>query len=408
MNCKSLLCCAAATFAALILAGCSSLKKSSSEGSLTLPSKICPLTLDGLFYETRSGRTSIPAAMFVSAQNGGEAQARMPEGRVVTISVKPDGDDFTVKLSAAPDKDIVKWGLAVAATPDEYFTGIMERVVDGPQQASWATNITAAMNLRGQKVDMILKPTTSVYAPFYLSSRGYAAFAKTDWPGFYDFCSSDSRRVKIEFEGPSFEIKFFTATHPAELVKAHALEAGPPFMPPKWMFTPWRWRDEHKQRTEYYDGTPVTGPFNSEIMEDVLMMKAFGIPCGVYWVDRPWGPGKNGCDDFEIDEQRLPHFADTIKWLGEQDTKMVMWIAPFFQGEMETSALARGWTLASAGQKPTRNNYPMVDFTNPEAKKYWQDGVAKFLKMGVAGFKLDRAEEQIPEKGDYFVFDERS
>ena len=45
----------------------------------------------------------------------------------------------------------------------------MERVVDGPQQASWAPGITAAMNLRGRKVDMIVKPTTSIYAPFYLS-----------------------------------------------------------------------------------------------------------------------------------------------------------------------------------------------------------------------------------------------
>jgi alpha-D-xyloside xylohydrolase len=49
-----------------------------------------------------------------------------------------------------------------------------------------------------------------------------------------------------------------------------------------------------------------------------------------------------------------------------------------------------------------------VDFTNPDAKKYWQDGVAKFLKMGVAGFKLDRAEEDIPENGPYKVFDGRS
>ena len=136
----------------------------------------------------------------------------------------------------------------------------------------------AAMNLRGQKVDMILKPTTSVYAPFYLSSRGYAVFVQGDWPGVFDFCAADPQRVKIEFEGPSFEVKIYTADDPATLVQAHALDAGPPFLPPKWMFTPWRWRDEHTQRATYYDGTPVTGPFNSEMMEDVLMMKAYGIP----------------------------------------------------------------------------------------------------------------------------------
>ena len=74
----------------------------------------------------------------------------MPDGRVVKISVKPDGNDFSIRLSATPDADIVKWGLAVDAAPEEYFTGLMERVVDGPQQASWATNLTAAINLRGE------------------------------------------------------------------------------------------------------------------------------------------------------------------------------------------------------------------------------------------------------------------
>jgi len=56
----------------------------------------------------------------------------------------------------------------------------------------------------------------------------------------------------------------------------------------------------------------------------------------------------------------------------------------------------------------TGNNYPMVDLTNPAAKAYFQDGVAKLLKLGVAGFKLDRAEEDIPETGPYKVFDGRT
>lgn len=353
--------------------------------------------IDGLFYETAAGRVAIPA-------HAGET--KMPDGHVVTLTVKPDGKHTLVRLTAQPSSDIVKWGLAVSASADEYFTGIMERVVDGPQAASWAPERSETLNLRGQKVDMILKPTTSVYAPFYLSSAGYAVFVYGNWPGFYDFCASDPTHVKIEFEGPSFELKFYADKDPAALVRAHAQDAGPAFLPPKWMFTPWRWRDEHTQRTAYYDGTPVTGPFNSEVMEDVLLMKAYGIPCGVYWIDRPWGPGRLGYDDFEIDAKRLPHFAETIQWLEEQHTKTVLWIGPFFQGKMEREGLAKGYTLA--GQKKLPNNYPMVDMTNPEAKAYWQDGVAKLLKLGVAGFKLDRAEEDIPETGPFKVHDGRS
>src|SRR5678815_2704665 len=134
---------------------------------------------------------------------------------------------------------------------------------------------------------------------FYISSRGYGVFVKGDWPGHFDFAASDPNRVKIEFEGPKLDLKIYTANTPAELVKAHSRDAGLPVLPPKWMFTPWRWRDEHTERANYFDGTPVTAPFNSEIMEDVLMMKAYGIPNGVYWIDRPWGPGKMGYDDFD-------------------------------------------------------------------------------------------------------------
>ncbi len=383
---------------------------SGASGSVVLVSKNLPsgqgsVALEGFFYDTDKGRVSIPVALGDVTRRVTK-EVKMPDGRAVKVSVEPRGKNFLVQLSAKPDADIVKWGLGIQANADEYFTGLMERVVDGPQQASWARGIEPAMNLRGQKVDMIVKPTTSVYAPFYLSSKGYAVFVQGNWPGFFDFGNSDPQRVRIEFEGPSFALKIYTASTPAELVTTHALDAGPPFLPPKWMYSPWRWRDEHTQREKYYDGTPVTGPFNSEAMEDLLLMKAYGIPCGVYWIDRPWGPGRLGYDDFEIDPKRLPHFPEMIKYLDEQQMKMVLWIGPFFQGRMETNALAKGYTLA--GQRPMRNNYPMVDLTNPRAKKFWQDGVAKLLKLGVAGFKLDRSEEDIPERGPYKVFDGRT
>jgi alpha-D-xyloside xylohydrolase len=402
MNIKTGLPFLSALLVSILLSGCSTSPTGNPGPTSRSPG------FEGLFYETTNSRTLLPVNLIADAQQHGHSETNMPDGRVVAISVKPDGNDLSIRLSATPDTDIIKWGLAVAAAPEEYFTGLLERVVDGPQQASWATNLTAALNLRGQKVDMILKPTLSVYAPFYLSSRGYAVFVQGNWPGRFDFCASVSNQVKIEFEGPSFETKIYTAGNPAALVRAHALDAGPPFLPPKWMYGPWRWRDENTQRTNYYDGTPVTGPFNSEFMEDVLLMKAYGIPLRVYWIDRPWGPGPEGYDDFEIDSNRLPNFAESVKWLNAQQAQMFLWIGPYFQGKMATNALAKGWTLVSAGQKYIKSNYPLADYTNPEAKKYWQDGVAKLLKLGVAGFKMDRSEENIPESGPYKVFDGRS
>ena len=393
--------------------------KSDSQASVVLhsallahggPDRDRTLKLDGLFYETGKGRTTLAAELTAIARTPVRLarQVKMADGRVVKLSVIPQGPHFTILLSAQPASDIVKWGLAVDSDSQEYYTGLMERVVDGPQRDSWRPGEQAAMNLRGQRVEMIIKPTLSVYAPYYLSSRGYALFVKGNWPGYFSFAADDPHRVKIEFEGPSLALKVYTGRDPETLIRAHALEAGPPFMPPKWMFTPWRWRDEHTQRATYYDGTTAGGPFNSEVMEDVLMMKAYGIPCGVYWIDRPWGSGLWGYDDFEIDEKRLPNFGRMVNWLNENRMQMLLWIAPFFQGKMAEEAKARGYTLAGQQRPSNGNNYPMVDLTNPEAKAYWQAGVEKLLKLGVAAFKLDRAEEDIPESGPFKVFDKSS
>jgi len=374
-----------------LLAGCSTTKNN---GACCMVESPAP-DLGDFYLDAGQGKKALPAGLLEDARMHGSSTGKTSDGRTVTVAVTLEGTNYSVKITAKPDRDILHWSFAVKAADDEYFTGLMERVVDGIQKETWRPGLTNAMDLRGQSIDMILKPTLSVYAPFYISSRGYGLFVRGNWPGKFDFCKSDSHHVLVDFEGPSLEFKVYKSSSPVELVKAHALDAGPPIVPPRWTFTPWRWRDDNTQRKTYYDGTPVTGPFNSEFMEDVLLMHAYGIPNGVMWIDRPWGPGKNGYDDFKIDEKRLPHFAESVKWLDQLNAKMVLWIGPFFQGEMETNALKMGYCLP--GQKETLNNYPMCDFTNPDAKKYWQDGVAKLLQMGVAGFKMDRAEEQIPE-----------
>ncbi len=366
------------------------------------------LRIDGMFLETAQGSVSLPASLVAGYEKGVlERQVPMSDGRLVRLVVRPDGLNFLLSFSAQPSQDIQKWGFSIDAGKQEFYTGLMERVVDGPQRESWMPGLKEAMNLRGQKVEMILKPSTSVYAPFFLSSRGYGVFVKGTWPGRYDFCVSDPTRVKIEFEGPSIELRIYTAEQPVEIVKAHARDAGLPLLPPKWVFQPMRWRDELKQHTKYYDGTPVTGPFNAEVMEDVLLMKAYGIPCGAYWINRRWGKGSNGYDDFKIDENRLPLFPEMVKWLNGEQIHTLIWIAPFFQGEMERQALKNGYNLA--GQSPQGEDYPAVDFTNPSAKAYWQGGLSKLLEQGVAGFKLDRTDEDpIPSEGPFTTFDGRS
>jgi alpha-glucosidase (family GH31 glycosyl hydrolase) len=324
--------------------------------------------------------------------------------RAVTISIEKANGGYHFSFIAKPDEDITGWGMNLAATGDEYFTGLFERVVDGNQTESWKKGITRAMNLHGQSVDMLIKPTVSLYTPFYLSSNGYGLFVEGTWPGHYDFCKTDPERVLITFEGKSLSGIIYTSTQPAEIVKAHSLYVGPTIVPPEWAFLPWRWRDNHSNLKTYFDGTPVTAPYNSMVVEDILMMKAFDIPCGVYWVDRPWAKGLHGYADFDWDPVRFPNAEKMIGWLHENNTKFLLWVAPWVTGDMRFEAKEKGYAVPIKGPHGDYNesNVAEIDFTNPEACRWLQEkGIEKMLKQGVDGFKLDRSEELCPE--DYKV-----
>jgi len=363
-----------------------------------------------IFRETAQGRTWLRGEPKWTKREKGYFQGKweLDDGQTVSVSVFAEPERFRVKFSSEGGPEVLKWGFNIKAEKDEYFTGLIERVVDGNQKKSWAKGITTAMNLRGQSVEMLVKPSVALYAPFYLSSKGYGLFVKGSWPGHYDICKEVPDLVQIEFEGPELSFTIYTSASPAEIVKAHAIDAGPPILPPKWAFLPWRWRDEHVNRKTYYDGTPVSAPYNSEVVEDVLMMEAFDIPCGAYWVDRPWAIGPFGYSDFEWDAERFPNAEHMIRWLESKKVKFMLWIAPWVMGDMAKTAKERGYA-APTEEKGRKLGRVLIDFTNPDAVKWWQEeGLAKVLSQGVRGFKLDRSEEIVPESRDVRVHDGRT
>lgn len=326
-------------------------------------------------------------------------------GRVVVLKMKDKGNEKVLEFQLESlDEEPSAWFLNIEATSDEYFTGIFERVVDGVQYESWKKGITTSLNLRGEKMDVKLKPTVSAYAPFYISSENYGFFVHGSWPGVIDFCKEKSNLIQLSFEGSELSFTLMMEETPSDLVKKHALETGPSYVPPKWAFGPWRWRDEHFNKNIYFDGSVVTTPYGSDVVEDILMMQAYDIPCTAYWIDRPWGPGSRGFDDYKIDYNRLPHFEEMISWLNSKEIEVMLWIGPFVMGDMADVAENRGYGLESNEWKKSRQ--VLMDFSNPEACKWWADnGPSKLAKMGVKGYKLDRADgEKLLDSLDLTTF----
>lgn len=336
---------------------------------------------------------------------------RDSKGRFIEVSIKPEGENYRIKFEAQPGCNVTQWGLSLGASANEYFTGCFEKVVEGTQYLgtevlNWKEGMTEALNMHGQTATMFVSNSMALYSPFYYSSRGYGLFTEGTWPGTYDFCKTDAGAVRITFEGPSLEFILYTSKNPAEIISKHSLKVGPTIVPPKWVFACWKWRNDHVNLKEYYDGTAVTAPYCSQVVEDILMMDALDIPCSVYWLDRPWARGKIGYDDFEWDPNRFPNIEKMVSWLNKKDIKTLLWIAPWVSGNMAKEAVAKGYNTPGQEFKP---QLPNVDFTNPAAKKWWQEqGLKKVLDIGIAGWKLDRGDESTPAKWDYFVHDGRA
>ncbi len=381
------------------------------DASFKTPVRLIQKPDSGLFYfETPEGRNWIKAEP--SSRNEVRDSTVFTwdvEGRKVNLRIAKN-EDFSLTFEAIPGDDILKWGVNLQMTPDEFITGLYERTVEGNQRNSWKPGIQEAMNLRGQTVDMLIKPTLSLYCPFYLSSNNYGLFVKGTWPGHFDIGNDIDYIMQISFEGPSFEFTVYTGQDIAGIVKKHSLNVGPTFLPPKWAFSPWRWRDNHTNLEHYFDGTPVGAPYNSMLVEDILMMKALDIPFGAYWVDRPWAKGEFGYDDFEWDPDRFPHAEEMVQWLNRQDIPFMLWIAPWVSGKMKDIAVSKGYNLPMkehAGVDTAK--IALLDLTNPVAVEWWQyEGLAKVLKQGVRGFKLDRSEETVPATRELLAYDHRT
>ncbi len=364
----------------------------------------------GLFYyDTPKGRTWIGAEP--DSKNEGDHSLTLTwksGSHEITLGVVKS-EDFEVTLKALPDDDILGWGINIGMVPDEFISGLFERTVDGNQKNSWKEGIQEAMDLRGQAVDMIIKPTLSLYCPFYISSENYGLFVKGTWPGHYDIGKETKNMLQISFEGPSLDFTVYTGKDITSIVKKHSLNVGPAFLPPKWAFSTWRWRDNHTNQKMYFDSTKVTAPYNSMVVEDILMMRALGIPFGAYWVDRPWAKGAFGYDDFEWDTQRFPHPEKMLDWFTRNNIPFMLWIAPWVSGKMKNTAQERHYDMAMKNSYVDTSKISLLDLTNPEAVEWWQnEGLAKVLKQGVRGFKLDRSEEIVPESREIMTYDKRT
>ena len=355
-----------------------------------------------LYYVTDKGEQYLTNKQSVKENTANiySAVYKTTDNREAVVTINKNENGFLViDMKITPFDKIIKVGATIKALPNEGYYGLMERTVDGHQKKSWDPETKASLNLRGQKVTMQVTYTLALYEPFYVSTQGYGLMVNTDRAGEYDIAATDTSTVNLEFEDTALNMTIVPGRGMLDVVKKLPKLTGASFLPPEWAFRPVRWRDENVNRKTYYDGTPNKAPYNSELVEDVLMAKAYDIPIGAFLIDRPWAKGNMGWGDLEWNPERFPNAAEMIKWLDKKDMKLIVWISPWAADNFLEEGIEKGYMMPGMKETLGDKKKPwLIDFTQKDAREWFKKILQdKLIKMGVAGFKMDRAEEIVME-----------
>ncbi|MBC7220067.1 glycoside hydrolase family 31 protein [Candidatus Bipolaricaulota bacterium] len=358
-------------------------------------------TRSALFLNGWAGRVNLVGLPhMVEDEDGTRLTYRTSDGRTARVELRSvEEGALQVRFFVEGKARWERLGVALRVTPEEGFYGLTERPVQGILHEFFPLR-DGGLNLRGQEVWLYVLPTHALYSPFFVSSRGWGLHVESSWPGIYRFGRDGRRRatptqVTIECEGPELVFRVLAGETPLEVVERYSRTVGTTVLPPEWAFGPWRWRDEVWNLPAFYDGTPNTSMFNSMVVEDVLMMDALGIPCSVYVLDRPWAGGSMGYGDLAFDPERLPNAPEMIAWLSERGIRSFLWLGPWVLDALRDEAKRLGHHVRKRVPFPPRA--ALVDFTSSAAVAWWQGLLAPLLDLGIAGFKLDRGDEDVPD-----------
>ena len=232
--------------------------------------------------------------------------------------------------------------------------------------------------------------------PFYLSSRGYGVFANQTGAVSYEVASDTVSKVSMTVPGESLEYFIIGGSSPADVLRVYTDLTGKPALPPAkslglWLSTSFTTDYDEKTVSSFIDGMAERGIPLQMFHFDCFWMKAYT------WTSFAW------------DEEMFPDPQGMLSRLrAEKDLGICVWINPYIAqaSPLFDEGMEKGYFLHTkdGGIFQTDMWQPgmaIVDFTNPDACKWFADGIRKLCADGVTSVKTDFG-ERIPTDVVYF------
>jgi alpha-glucosidase (family GH31 glycosyl hydrolase) len=386
----------------------------------------------GLFYERAGTRVGIGAVTDVRELDAGVVlTADTDEGQPATITLRfRTSRTLEVVLEPSSPDGVTAFGTSLRSPDTEVIYGLTERLRDSPPFAPPTIEQpvedskpveVGSLDRRGETVEMLVRPTFSLYAPFYQTSNGYGLLVGGTTIGVFDLAASEPETIALRFEAGTlpehrrFTYWLFAGPEHATILDEYTALTGRPIVPPEWAFHHWRWRGELRR------GDPATldgVAMNADFVDDMSMYESLDLPAGVYVLDRPVLQGEGfGFDRFVFDEDRLPNVQAMLGALRDRGWKTMMWsscwVCGATPGDNGYEARLLDFIAPGPGGDPIcdeggQSSF-ILDVTSAEARAWWRDRIAAFVAAnGIQGIKLDRGEEHIASDADDIWADGRT
>lgn len=228
--------------------------------------------------------------------------------------------------------------------------------------------------------------------PFYLSNKKYGLFV--DNPGKVSFEVGSEKVSRVQFSVPGEEMSYSVigGEDLKSILNTYTDLTGKAPLVPDWSYGLWL---STSFTTDYDEKT---------VLEFVDGMAKRNIPLSVFHFDCRWMKELEWCN-FDWDKSKFPDPEGLLKKLHDRGLKVCVWInsyigqkSPLFEEGAKNGYFIKNedgsvwqWDKWQAGMA-------IVDFTNPEATKWYQGYLKKLVAMGVDCFKTDFG-ERIPTEG---------
>ena len=231
--------------------------------------------------------------------------------------------------------------------------------------------------------------------PFYISSKGYGVFVNS--PEKISFEVNSDVVSNVSFTIPGEELEYFVigGQNLEEVLMHYTDLTGKPALPPAYTFGLWL-------------STSFTTDYNEETVNHFVDgMKERDIPLQVFHFDCFWMKEYEWCN-FTWDEKQFPDPAGMLKRLHEKGLEICVWINPYVAQSSYLFDIGKekGYFIKNRdGSVFQCDNWQaglaIVDFTNPEACKWFKGLLKTLFDVGVNNIKTDFG-ERIPADCVYY------